>query len=244
MEDLIVPSADVRDGLSRLKLILETSTDYGLSINWKKCQLLKSKINYLGHIVENGKIAPSKEKTDAVKHFPKPTNVRFVQGFLGLTGYFRKFIPRYSYIARPLTNLLKDGIKFEFGKEQEHAFNQLKLAPSDKPILRLYCPTAETELHTDASALGFGAILLQRDSEDCLFHPVYYASGRTTPTEAKYDSYKLEVLAIVKALKKFRVYLIGISFTIVTDCKAFTQTMKKRDICTQVARWAFLLEDF
>lgn len=77
-----------------------------------------------------------------------------------------------------------------------------------------------------------------------MFHPVYYVSGRTTPAEAKYDSYKLEVLAIVKALKKFRVYLIGISFTIITDCKAFTQTMQKKDICAQIARWAFFLEDF
>lgn len=77
-----------------------------------------------------------------------------------------------------------------------------------------------------------------------MFHPVYYASGKTTPVEAKYDSYKLEVLAVVKALKKFRIYLIGISFTIVTDCKAFTQTMQKKDICAQIARWAFVLEDF
>lgn len=114
--------------------------------------------------------------------------MRSVQSFLGLTGYFRKFIPRYPYIARPLTNLLKDGIKFDLGEEQEHAFNQLKLALSNKPLLRLYCPTAETELHIDASALGFGAILLQRDSENRMFHPVYYASGKTTPAEAKYDS--------------------------------------------------------
>lgn len=78
-----------------------------------------------------------------------------------------------------------------------------------------------------------------------MFHPVYYASGKTTPTEAKYDSYRLEVLAVrVRVLKKFRVYLIGISFTIVTDCKVFTQIMKKKDICAQIARWAFFLEDF
>lgn len=130
------------------------------------------------------------------------------------------------------------------GGEERRAFNELKSILSEKPVLRLYCPTAETELHTDASALGFGAILLQRDSEDRMFHPVYYASGKTTPTEAKYDSYRLEVLAVVRALKKFRIYLIGISFTIVTDCKAFTQTMKKKDICAQIARWAFFLEDF
>jgi len=244
MDDVIIPSTNIRDGLSHLKLVLETAAKHGLSFNWKKCQLLKSRVNYLGYVIENGEITPSEEKTKAVKHFPTPTNVRALQGFLGLTGYFRKFIPRYAYMAGPLSDLLKDGTKFVFGKEQKHAFNQLKQALSGRPVLRLYCPTAETELHTDASALGFGAILLQRDNESRMFHPVYYASGKTTPTETKYDSYKLEILAIIKALKKFRVYLIGIPFTIVTDCKAFMQTMKKKDICAQVARWALFLEDF
>jgi len=97
MDDLIVPSIDMQEGLSRLRLVLNTAAEYGLSFNWKKCQLLKSKVNYLGYIIENGKIAPSQEKTDAVKHFPKPTNIRSIQSFLGLTGYFRKFIYQYSY---------------------------------------------------------------------------------------------------------------------------------------------------
>lgn len=84
---------------------------------------------------------------------------------------------------------------------------RLKYALSDKPVLKLYKQGAETELHTDASKLGYGAILLQRDQADNNFHPIYYASGKTTPAEEKYTSYELEVLAIIKALKKFRVYL-------------------------------------
>lgn len=108
----------------------------------------------------------------------------------------------------------------------------------------MYRTAAETQLHTDASAHGYGAILMQRGSEDQQFHPVYYASGTTTPAEEKYASYDLEVLAIVKALKKFRCYLLGIPFTIVTDCRAFTQTMNKKDLCVRVARWALLLEEF
>lgn len=144
MDDIVVPAKNFQEGLTRLKLVLETAAKYGLSFNWKKCQLLKSRVNYLGYVIENGRITPSDEKTDAVRHFPMPRNIRSVQSFLGLTGYFRKFIPRYAYVARPLTNLLKDGIKFDFGKEQQFAFNQLKQILSDKPILRLYCPTAET----------------------------------------------------------------------------------------------------
>lgn len=135
-------------------------------------------------------------------------------------------------------------MEFHFGVEQSSAFEKLRKAMSEKPILHLYRRNAKTELHTDASALGFGAILMQRNDEDEKMHPVYYASGKTTPAESRYDSYKLKMMAIIKALKKFRVYLIAIEFVIVTDCKAFTQTMKKKDMCGQIAKWALRLEEF
>jgi len=115
---------------------------------------------------------------------------------------------------------------------------------SVKPVLQLYKLDRETELHTDASMYGYGAMLLQRSDDDQLFHPIYYASGKTTVAEEKYPSYELEVLAIVKALRKFRVYLLGISFKIVTDCRAFAMTMGKKDLCVRVARWTLLLEEF
>jgi len=111
-------------------------------------------------------------------------------------------------------------------------------------VLGLYRSDREIELHTDASMHGYGAILLQRDSVDQLLHPVYYMSGKTTAAEEKYSSFELEVLAIVRALKIFRVYLLGIPFKIVTDCRAFALTMQKKDLCVRVARWALLLEEF
>jgi len=133
-------------------------------------------------------------------------------------------------------NLLPGNTEFRFESNEMQAFQRLKHALSDKPVLRLYKQGAETELHTDASKFGYGAILLQRDQIDNNFHPIYYASGKTTLAEEKYASYELEVLAIIKALKKFRVYLLGNPFKIVTDCKAFTLTMKKKDLCVHVAR--------
>lgn len=108
----------------------------------------------------------------------------------------------------------------------------------------LYKIGVETELHTDASSQGFGAILLQKDNGDQKFHLVYYASWKTTDAESRYTSYKLEVLAIIKSLSEFRVYLLGISFKIVTDCQAFSLTMKKKNLWVRVARWALLLEEF
>lgn len=111
--------------------------------------------------------------------------------------------------------------------------------------MSLFRISAETELHTDASMYGFGAILLQRNSEDQALHPVYYASGKTTPAKEKYPSYKLEVLTIVRAFKRFRTYLLGIRYKIVTDCyRAFAQTMSKKDLCVRVAMRALSLEEF
>lgn len=153
-------------------------------------------------------------------------------------------MPGYSAIARPLSNLLKMDVRFQFGAAERGAFEQLKMILSERPVLSSFRVGAETKLHTDASIYGFGAILLQKNSEDQTLHPVYYASGKTTPAEQKYPSYELEVLAIVRALKRFRTYLLGIKFKIVTDCRAFTQTMSKRYLCVRVARWVLSLEEF
>ncbi|KMQ91095.1 blastopia polyprotein [Lasius niger] len=244
MDDLIVPSVDCETGLKNLERVLNAASQGGLVINWKKCSLLQIKVEYLGHVIENGCIRPSERKTEAVRSFPTPTSIRQIQSFLGLTGYFRKFIPGYSMIARPLSNLLRAETRFRFDTREKSSFDHLKLILANKPVLNLYRVGAETELHTDASMHGYGAILLQRSNGDGALHPVYYASGKTTPAEEKYTSYELEVLAIVKSLKKFRVYLLGIAFKIVTDCRAFTLTMSKKDLCVRVARWALLLEEF
>ncbi|GAB1860148.1 RNA-directed DNA polymerase [Camponotus japonicus] len=244
MDDLIVPSDDIESGIKNLKKVLATASEAGLIINWKKCYFMQTIVEFLGHVISNGCVRPSDRKTEAVRRFPNLTNAKQVQSFLRLSGYFRKFIPGYSTIARPLTNLLRANTKFYFGAAEKNAFVRLKNIMSEKSMLYLYRSGAETELHTDASALGYGAILLQRSSEDRNFHPVYYSSGKTTPAESKYASYEPEVLAIIKALKKFRVYLLGIAFTIVTDCRAFALTMNKKDLCVRVARWALLLEEF
>lgn len=107
-------------------------------------------------------VRPSDGKTRAIKNFPQPSNVKAVQSFLGLTGFFRKFIAHYATIARPLTELLKKDQKFNFGSTQMNAFEELKRKLCEDPVLRLYNPKAETELHTDASALGYSLQSLER----------------------------------------------------------------------------------
>ncbi|GFT16686.1 retrovirus-related Pol polyprotein from transposon 17.6 [Trichonephila clavipes] len=184
------------------------------------------KIEFLGHNVESGTIKPSPTKTLAVRKFPEPTTIKQVQSFLGLTGYFCKYIKDYSKIGKSLSDLTRKENLIVFGTQQK-AFEKLKKIMSEGPILHLYKYGRKTELHTDACKQGFGAILLQ-EAKDGKLHPVYYISKKTNTAEEKYDSYELEVLAIINALKKFRVYLLGQHFKIVTDCSAFRRLCKKR----------------
>lgn len=155
---------------------------------------------------------------------------------------FRKFIRDFAHTARPLTNLLKKDAKYVFGPEQHKAFTELKRALLTAPVLHLYNKTKETELHTDASKDGYGAMILQRCSHDKMMHPIYYMSRKTTPADRNYHSYELEALAVIRALEKFDVYLQGISFKIITDCAAFQQTMQNEHLRPRVARWAMMIE--
>lgn len=129
-----------------------------LITNWKKCEFLQRRVEYLGHVIENGHVGPSPVKVKSVKRFPVPTTKKALHSFLDLTGYFRKFIQDYAKIARLLSDILKEDQKFRFGEEQRQTF-ELKRILTTEPIFR---PEAITELHTDASKEGYGAVLLQK----------------------------------------------------------------------------------
>lgn len=243
LDDLIIPANDEIEALEKLTRVLETASKFGLELNLKKCQFMKRKINFLGHIIENGTIRPSAEKTEAVQKFPEPKNAKDVQSFLGLTGYFRKFVSSYATIAKPLSDLLRTSMPFKFEQEQKLAFQRLKDILCNEPVLHLFKQGSQLELHTDASKLGYGGILLQQ-SDDGKFYPIHYMSKKTSQLEEKYCSYELEVLAIIEALKKFRNYLLGTKFKIYTDCSAFTTTLSKKELTPKVARWTLLLQEF
>ncbi|GFX79412.1 hypothetical protein TNCV_1715621 [Trichonephila clavipes] len=216
LDDLVIPAKNEQEGLEKLKIIFEVAKKYGLEIKFKKCQFLKKKIEFLGHIVESGTIKPSPTKTLDVRNFPEPTTIKQVQSFLGLTGYFRKYIKDYSKIAKPLSDLRRKENLFVFGTQQKEAFEKLKKIMSEGPILHLYKYGRKTELHTDAYKHGFGVILLQ-EAEDEKLHPIYYMSKKTNTAEEKYDSYELE---------------------------HFRRLCKKKDLITRIARWALQLEEF
>ncbi|KAK9719645.1 RNase H-like domain found in reverse transcriptase [Popillia japonica] len=150
-------------------------------------------------------VRPSGEHTLAITNYPQPRTTRELISFIGLASYFRKFVRNFSVIAKPLYDVVKRNVDFYFGPEQTLAFNTIKNKLSEQPVLSIYSPTAETQLHCDASALGFAGILLQKQN-DGKFHPISYFSQRTTKAESKLHSFELEMLEIVHSLNKFRTY--------------------------------------
>ncbi|GFX82763.1 retrovirus-related Pol polyprotein from transposon 17.6 [Trichonephila clavipes] len=198
----------------------------------------------LPSVQENGRLFPSRSKTKAVINYPDLKNTKDVRQFLGLTGYFRKFLPSYSTIAKPLSDLLRKDSLFQFYAEQQTAFQKLKYLLFQEPVLSIFNQNSPTEIHTDVSIDGLGAVLLQKSIHDNQFHPVLYMSKKTSDHERKYTGFELEVLAVVEALRKFRIYVLGTSFKIITDCDALVKTLSKKELNPRIARWALYLQEF
>jgi len=243
LDDILVHAKTIQELLEALERVLKLLREEGLTLNIEKCHFLTTTVSYLGFEIDNGTIKPGKEKVKAIEEFPVPKTPPNIRQFIGLTGYFRNFIKNYATIAKPLTNLTRQSVPWSWGQKEEDAFRNLQRALSERPVLAIYDPKAETEVHTDASALGLGGILLQKTGEG-RFHPVTYYSRQTSDTETKYHSYELETLAVVESLKKFRCYLLGITFTVVTDCNALRATSEKKDLLPRIARWWLQLQEY
>lgn len=245
IDDLLIFGRTPTECLERLEEVLVLLQNANLKLNLPKCSFLQHKINYLGLEISSAGIRPGEEKIQSVVDFPRPENVHGARQFLGLVSYFRKFIQGFAQLAHPITKLLKKNTVWEWTKDQEDSFKTLKAKLIERPVLVIYNPMAETELHTDASRIGVGGILLQRpQGSEGSFHPVAYYSRQTTPEEKNFHSYELETLAVICALKKLRVYLLGKSFKIVTDCSALRSTFEKRDLIPRIARWWLALQEF
>ncbi|GFS49042.1 retrovirus-related Pol polyprotein from transposon 297 [Trichonephila clavipes] len=174
MDNDVIPAANESQALEYLKIVLQVACDYGLEKNFKKCQFLHNTIEFLGHIIENCRLFPSPSKTKAVINYTDLKTIKDVRRFFGLTGYFRKFLPSYSTIAKPLSDLLHRDSLFQFYAEQQTAFQKLKYLLSQQPVLSIFNQNSPTEIHTDASIDGLGTVLLQKSIHDNQFHPVFY----------------------------------------------------------------------
>ncbi|CAK1597862.1 unnamed protein product [Parnassius mnemosyne] len=242
VDDVLSKSADFTQGLINIERILIALHKAGFSINADKCSFFKRSIEYLGNVVSNGQIRPSPKKVEALVKAPVPNTAKKVRQFNGLAGYFRKFIPDFSRIMMPLYELTKQGAKWEWNDRHEEARNKIIQCLTSSPVLTIFQEEAPIELYTDASSLGFGAVLVQIINKRQ--HAIAFMSMRTTDTESRYHSYELETLAVVRAIKHFRQYLYGRKFKIITDCNALKASKHKKDLLPRIHRWWAFLQNY
>lgn len=242
VDDVLSKCKEFAEGLSHIERILIALQEAGFSINVDKTAFFKRSIEYLGNIISNGEVSPSPRKVEALMKAPIPTTVKQVRQFNGLAGYFRRFIPDFSRVMAPLYELTKKDAKWEWNERHDEARNYILQRLSTAPTLTLFQENSPIELYTDASSIGYGAVLIQ--VIDNRQHPVAYMSQRTTDAESRYHSYELETLAVVRAVKHFRHYLYGRKFKVITDCNALKASKHKKDLLPRIHRWWAFLQNY
>ena len=198
----------------------------------------------MGHIIGEGRLKPTLQKTCSIIDALPPTTKKQVRSFLGLSGYYRRYIPDYATIASPLTDLVKKNAPNKVYWENIHqqAFDKLKEALTNEPILKLPDVNKTFILRTDASDVGLGAMLLQEEDGDKL--PVAYASRKLSNPEQKYSVIERECLSVVWATKKFYKYLYGRQFTLEMDHRPLTYLNSAKTLNSRLMRWALSLQEF
>ncbi|XP_028775121.1 uncharacterized protein LOC114732011 [Neltuma alba] len=236
-DDILIYSTDFSTHLKHLEIVLTCLKRNQLVINLKKCSFMQCKIEYLGHIISSEGVQADPSKIESMVNWPKPKNVKSLRGFLGLTGYYRRFVKNYGKIASPLTDLLRKDA-FKWTQEAETAFEELKTAMTTLPVLAMPDFSIPFELETDASGTGVGAVLVQKGK------PVAYYSQKLSNRAQQCSVYERELMAIVMAVKKWRHYLWGHKFVIRTDQKALKYLLEQRIVEENQQKWVSKLMGF
>jgi hypothetical protein len=240
VDDLIVHAKTFEQELRNLRVVFARLRSAGLKLNIKKCVLFQLEAKFLGHVVSQAGIHTDPVKVEAVVTWPRPRSVTQVRSFVGLLTYYRRFLPGFSRIAKPLFDLTRKHVRFEWTDCHEAAFEELKRRLTTAPVLSLPDPEAEWILDTDASDHGIGAVLSQ--SINGSERVVAYFSRVLSKTEQKYCTTRKELLSIVKSLSHFHVYLYGRKFVVRTDHASLRWLLNFKDLEGQLARWVERLQ--
>jgi RNase H-like domain found in reverse transcriptase/Reverse transcriptase (RNA-dependent DNA polymerase) len=242
IDDIIIFSRTFEEHVVHVQLVFDKLRAAHLKLNIRKCVFFRQNIHFLGHVVGTDGIKPDEIKIDKIKNFPIPENLKQLRGFIGLASYYRRFIDKFSEIARPLHHLLKKSTKFKWKDDQNYAFETLKRHLVTAPILRYPDYSKMFYVHTDASGTGLGAVLAQKDENGKEF-VISYASRRLTQHERNYAATELECLAILWAVEYFYHYYGLNPFVIITDHKAL-QWLRTSKLTGRRARWMLRLQPF
>lgn len=242
LDDCLIYGSNIDQHCRDLKGVLQRFKDVNLSVKLQKCRFAMEEVEYLGHTLNQEGVRPLKKKVEVIENYPQPKNVKEVRGFLGLSGYYRRHIPQYAEIAKPLTHLTKKNQNFEWSADCDKAFLTLKQALVSEPLLVYPDFSKPFILSTDASNQSVGAIL--SNVIDGNEHPICYASRQLSPCEKNYTTFEKELLAVIWAVKYFRCYLTNVHFTLYTDHSSIKWLLSLKDSTSRLTRWALKLQQY
>ncbi|XP_071920667.1 uncharacterized protein [Coffea arabica] len=221
-----------------LRIVLQTLKEHQLFAKFSKCEFWLEQVSFLGHIISKDGISVDPVKVEAVAEWKHPETPTEVRSFLGLAGYYRRFIKDFSKLAGPLTDLTKKHGQFVWNSKCESSFWELKKRLTSAPVLALPNGRDSFTVYTDVSREGLGCVLMQNGSV------IAYASRKLKPHERNYPTHDLELAAVVFALKKWRHYLYGVTFEVYTDHKSLKYLFSQKELNLRQRRWVEFLEDY
>ena len=238
IDDILIYSQSTDEHAEHLRTVLQTLREKKLYAKLTKCEFWIDQVIFLGHVISKQGIQVDPKKIETVLKWEAPTNVSEVCSFLGLAGYYRRFVEGFSIMAGPLTKLLRKGVTFHWDDHCQRAFENLKQRLTTAPVLTLPSGRGGFVIYSDASYQGLGCVLMQHNKV------IAYASRQLRPHEVSYPVHDLELAAVVYALKIWRHYLYGETFQIFTDHKSLKYLMSQRELNMRQRRWIELLKDY
>ncbi|KAL0541274.1 hypothetical protein IC582_021316 [Cucumis melo] len=238
IDDILIYSKTEAEHEEHLRMVLQTLRDNKLYAKFSKCEFWLKQVSFLGHVVSKVGVSVDPAKIEAVTGWTRPSTVSEVRSFLGLAGYYRRFVENFSRIATPLTQLTRKGVPFVWSKACEDSFQTLKQKLVTAPVLTIPDGSGSFVIYSDASKKGLGCVLMQQGKV------VAYASRQLKSHEQNYPTHDLELAAVVFALKIWRHYLYGEKIQIFTDHKSLKYFFTQKELNMRQRRWLELVKDY
>ena len=238
IDDILVYSKNEEEHVEHLAAVLRLLREHQLYDKLSKCSFFQIEVHYLGNVVSKDDIVIDPEKIRDIMEWEAPKNVDEVRSFMGLAGYYRRFIGNFSCIAYPITSMQQKGKKFEWTKECEASFEQLKQLLTHAPMLKIVDPNKDFVVCIDSCKRGLGGVLMQEGWVVC------YESQKLNEHEQNYPTHDLELAVIIHALNMWRHYLMGRRFTLMSDHNGLRYLFDQLNLYARQARWLATLSEF